>query len=379
MQRFPELMEKYKGWRCAACGEELVPVATQLAYLGSVFDVELPGCPRCGQVLVFRGAGPGQDARGRADPRGQVMREAGAAPFYRRGELRAVTGETLRPGGTDLTERAFNLAGLTPGARLLDLGCGPGASLTLARERFCAKPVGLDFSAAMLAEAKARRPGLRLVRADALALPFRAASFEVVLCECVLSLLPDPAPVLADIARCLAPGGRLVWADLCRREVPPAPGSGRGRRRLLPGRGAGPSPGAGPGRGRRPACPRPRRPLQSPGRAGRPARLRRHPAGRALRGRARRLCGPARLLPDDRRQGGRMSDDLATDILRLAHAGYCCSQILMRLALDLQGRDDPDLGAGHGRALPGTVPGQPDLRRADRRGLRPRALCRQGG
>jgi SAM-dependent methyltransferase len=158
------------------------------------------------------------------------MREAGAAPFYRRGELRAVTGETLRPGGTDLTERAFNLAGLTPGARLLDLGCGPGASLTLARERFCAKPVGLDFSAAMLAEAKARRPGLRLVRADALALPFRAASFEVVLCECVLSLLPDPAPVLADIARCLAPGGRLVWADLCRREAPlrraPAGGDG---------------------------------------------------------------------------------------------------------------------------------------------------------
>jgi hypothetical protein len=38
-----------------------------------------------------------------------------------------------------------------------------------------------------------------------------------------------------------------------------------------------------------------------------------------------------------------MSDDLTTDILRLAHAGYCCSQILMRLALDLQGRDDPDL------------------------------------
>lgn len=53
MQRFPELMEKYKGWRCADCGEELVPTATQLSYLGSVFDVELPGCPRCGQVLVF--------------------------------------------------------------------------------------------------------------------------------------------------------------------------------------------------------------------------------------------------------------------------------------------------------------------------------------
>jgi SAM-dependent methyltransferase len=148
------------------------------------------------------------------------MSDSATMPFYRRSDLRAVAGDALRPGGTELTERGLRLAGLAPGARLLDLGCGPGASLALARERFCARPVGLDASAAMLAEARARRPGQRLVRADARALPFREASFDAVLCECVLSLLPEPTAVLADVARCLVPGGRLIWADLCRRVAP---------------------------------------------------------------------------------------------------------------------------------------------------------------
>ncbi|MBG0789883.1 MAG: DNA-binding protein [Desulfovibrionaceae bacterium] len=40
------------GWRCAACGEELVPRAVELEYLDSVFNVELPACPRCGMVFI---------------------------------------------------------------------------------------------------------------------------------------------------------------------------------------------------------------------------------------------------------------------------------------------------------------------------------------
>ncbi len=52
MQRFPELMEKYAGWRCAACDEEMVPGPVQLQYITSVFDVELPMCPKCKQVIV---------------------------------------------------------------------------------------------------------------------------------------------------------------------------------------------------------------------------------------------------------------------------------------------------------------------------------------
>ncbi|TVM33804.1 DVU_1557 family redox protein [Oceanidesulfovibrio marinus] len=52
MQHFPEIIARYEGWVCQKCNEPLVPGKTQLAYLGSVFDVELPVCPKCGMFIV---------------------------------------------------------------------------------------------------------------------------------------------------------------------------------------------------------------------------------------------------------------------------------------------------------------------------------------
>ena len=52
MQRFPEIIARYEGWRCAACEEPMTPGPAQLSYMGVVFDVELPKCPRCKAVLV---------------------------------------------------------------------------------------------------------------------------------------------------------------------------------------------------------------------------------------------------------------------------------------------------------------------------------------
>ena len=40
------------GWQCAQCGEELVPRAVELEYLDSLFNVELPACPKCGLVFI---------------------------------------------------------------------------------------------------------------------------------------------------------------------------------------------------------------------------------------------------------------------------------------------------------------------------------------
>lgn len=101
----------------------------------------------------------------------------------------------------------------SPGARLLDLGCGTGHHLAWARTRGYAV-AGTDGSEAMLAEARRLNPGsdLRLARADAV--PFEDASFEAVLCIEVLRYLPDVAPCIAEIARVLKPGGvALVTAS----------------------------------------------------------------------------------------------------------------------------------------------------------------------
>ncbi len=48
MRFLPEDMD----WICQPCGQLLQPASVGLSYLGSVFAVELPVCPRCGAVLI---------------------------------------------------------------------------------------------------------------------------------------------------------------------------------------------------------------------------------------------------------------------------------------------------------------------------------------
>ena len=106
---------------------------------------------------------------------------------------------------------------------VLDVGCGPGQILRdYARGRRSGRPVravGVDLSLPMLSEA--RRQGLRqVVVANASALPFREGTFELVFCNSVLHHMAEPKGDLAEMARCVAPGGRLLVRDLRR---PPRP------------------------------------------------------------------------------------------------------------------------------------------------------------
>ncbi|MEG6504877.1 DVU_1556 family methyltransferase [Nitratidesulfovibrio sp. 1201_IL3209] len=149
--------------------------------------------------------------------------------------LRAVSGAMLRPGGLALTRRALELAaplvGLPQGALVADVGCGPGETVALLRERGLAA-VGLDLSASLLDEARGRDEAMPLIRANAgadaeVGLPLRTASLDGAFCECVLSVLPGREAVLAELARVLRPGGVLVWSDLYVRDGRPA-GAWRG-------------------------------------------------------------------------------------------------------------------------------------------------------
>jgi SAM-dependent methyltransferase len=146
---------------------------------------------------------------------------------YERADVRRATGGAIRPGGLALTDRALALLPFAAGSRLLDCGCGAGATLS----RLCTagfRPVGLDLSAALVAEAGCRVPG-RVLRAKAGRLPFAAAAFEGAFCECVLSALADPEAALAELARVLVHGGYLVVSDLyLQAGVPGSGGSGPG-------------------------------------------------------------------------------------------------------------------------------------------------------
>jgi ubiquinone/menaquinone biosynthesis C-methylase UbiE len=94
----------------------------------------------------------------------------------------------------------------SPGARLLDLGCGTGHHLLWARERGY-EAAGTDGSEAMLWEARRLNPSSDLQRAPADALPFADASFDAVLCIEVLRYLPRIDTCLREMSRVLKPGG----------------------------------------------------------------------------------------------------------------------------------------------------------------------------
>jgi ubiquinone/menaquinone biosynthesis C-methylase UbiE len=113
------------------------------------------------------------------------------------------------PGKSVLLARGFGLAGLRPGARALDVGCGRGVSVEYLRRSLGLRAVGLDLSASPEV-----RAGIPRLRADAGRLPIAGGALEAVLLECVLSLLPDRQAVLRECACALAPSGKLVVADL---------------------------------------------------------------------------------------------------------------------------------------------------------------------
>src|SRR5204863_6076703 len=98
-----------------------------------------------------------------------------------------------------------------PGCR-----CGPGYVSAAAAERG-AKPIGLDFSAEMIAIAKKMFPRIEFRRGDAQNLPFANASFDRVVANFALLHLAEPERACAEAARVLKPGGRFgftTWAKI---------------------------------------------------------------------------------------------------------------------------------------------------------------------
>jgi ubiquinone/menaquinone biosynthesis C-methylase UbiE len=120
---------------------------------------------------------------------------------------------------SQIAARLLDRAGLKPGARLLDVGCGTGI-FTLAAARALGPPgrvTGIDLSGRMLrrAQAGSSLPGLArvgLARADAHDPPFAPESFDVVAASMVMFLLAEPVRAVRAWSRLLRPGGTLAFS-----------------------------------------------------------------------------------------------------------------------------------------------------------------------
>jgi len=102
------------------------------------------------------------------------------------------------------------LLGVSVADAVLDVACGPGMFLQ-ATEEYTGRLFGCDVSAVAIGQARTRVPAARLAVANAEALPYEAATFDVVTCLGSLERMLDRPRALAEILRVGSPRARYCF------------------------------------------------------------------------------------------------------------------------------------------------------------------------
>lgn len=122
--------------------------------------------------------------------------------------------EIIRPGGMEMTGQAIEACQLRDKAKVLDIGCGRGQTAAFLTQKYGLEVTGLDISSSLLTEARAAYPDLQFVSGTGEALDFPSKTFDCVLLECTLSLIPNPVEAIHEAFCVLKDGGYLIISDL---------------------------------------------------------------------------------------------------------------------------------------------------------------------
>ncbi|RPH30041.1 MAG: class I SAM-dependent methyltransferase [Bacteroidales bacterium] len=113
-----------------------------------------------------------------------------------------------RPGGFIITDTAFCFCSFPNNAKILDLGCGSGATVDYLQQKYSFEAYGLDKKLELSVLQ------VNLIKAPAESIPFPATSMDGVLMECSFSMMDNQKTVLKECNRVLNANGRLIISDM---------------------------------------------------------------------------------------------------------------------------------------------------------------------
>lgn len=144
-------------------------------------------------------------------------------------DFAAEVGLTKHLGGLDATQELLELCHIEPGAHILDVGCGAGATPVYIAQKYDCSVVGVDILDKMIlrSEQLARRKGvadrLEFRVADIQDLPFEDETFDAVISESVSAFPPDKQRAVNEYARVTKPDGYVGLNESTWLKTPPPP------------------------------------------------------------------------------------------------------------------------------------------------------------
>jgi len=149
------------------------------------------------------------------------------ANFYQTDYARLLFGNSMHPGGLELTRELGQKIGITNDSKVLDVACGVGTTAIFLAKNFGCNVTGIDLGTKNVDEAiqNATKQGtishMEFKVSDAEKIDFQDESFDHVLCECSLCLFPDKKRTSSEIYRVTRKGGRIGISDIVvRGELP---------------------------------------------------------------------------------------------------------------------------------------------------------------
>jgi ubiquinone/menaquinone biosynthesis C-methylase UbiE len=134
-------------------------------------------------------------------------------PLYEHPIWLTLPEQVMRPGGLTVTEQALSFCDLQSGARVLDIGCGAGATLRHITAEHGFIGFGMDVSGELLSRARGNDSSISFAQAQSEHLPVASESMDLILSECTLSIF-EMESALSECARILKRGGYFLVSDL---------------------------------------------------------------------------------------------------------------------------------------------------------------------